>query len=330
MHVPWYSTYEYGMYIRHSPYGSSSFLQVFLSLYFTCHIVSRLTIFIALYSTAEPSVLPDGEVHVPPISLFPAAVLGLFIFVFHFLLIAWYKHRRVPGFCDADPVQRFVHVLVNTLVAVPFSTWDVDMPSSEDEDPFCESTNKGEGSEQPRAKRSTSCPATLPADEVAAAAAAAAAAARPNPAPGDKNGDLKRPLVSAHHHHRSEANLRPGQPSVTWPNISPELRDGVMSLRGKMEELWWEDPSRPITAAMVRRGCGETVALLDEAAVAEILSDVDRNGFVNKRGLYLPRKTKREYFWLFAFHLAFNLIALVIEVRRLLSPTGLKSRRGEQ
>ncbi len=81
-----------------------------------------------------------------------------------------------------------------------------------------------------------------------------------------------------------------------------------------MSNLWWECPSRPLTASTVLRSCGETVSLLDAPTVEEILRDCERGGFVNKHGLYLPRGTKREYFWLLAFHLGFSLLALVIEV----------------
>ena len=54
--------------------------------------------------------------------------------------------------------------------------------------------------------------------------------------------------------------------------------------------------------------------LLDAEAVAEIFRDLEDHGFINRKDIYLPQKTKREYFWLFAFHLIFSLIALVIEV----------------
>ncbi len=281
--IVWYCTLKYIFFV----------FQLFLSFYFTCHIVSRLTVFIAILSTSEPTPLPDGTVQEPVITLFPAILLGLIIFAVHFILIAWYKHSHVPNFTStSDPVQRFIHILVNTLVAIPYSKWDVDVPSSSDEDPMCH--------------RTLSMPARIP----------------NNASNQTHNGSRMLPLPAAHVPTRRQSDsmlLRRqvsvlDQPCVTFPNVSPPLMAGVIDLRAKMESLWWRDPSKEITLEDVREGCGETVKLLDEEAVANILGDVVDAGFVNKKGLYLPQKTKREYFWLFAFHLASSAAAIIIEV----------------
>ena len=286
--------------------------------------MARLTVFIAIYCTAEVgSPLPDGSVRQPKISLFPATALGLFIFVFHFLLIAWFKHRFVRNFSKADRVQQFVHVLVNTMVAVPFSNWDVDPPASLDEDPTCERA----------VFRTSSLPPAFP----SGAGGDGEVSAEPKPGSNGAAGghdSTKTPLIS---HTRSascvvqseEVRRRKDaavaaaaaagtpskrQPCVTFPNVPEYAKPGVMDLRAKITEMWWDDPSRELTLSEVRERLGDTERKLDEETVATIFEDLSAGGFINKRGLYLPQKTKREYFWLFAFHLAFSLLALVIEV----------------
>ena len=64
-----------------------------LSMYISCNVVARLTMFIALFSTAEAT-----EKTSPSIPLVVCAILAFFIFVMHALLILWYKWKFVPNF----------------------------------------------------------------------------------------------------------------------------------------------------------------------------------------------------------------------------------------
>ena len=51
----------------------------------------------------------------------PAAIMSLFVIVVHFVLIYLFKKRFVPNFSKCgDTVEKLVHVLVNTVVALPY------------------------------------------------------------------------------------------------------------------------------------------------------------------------------------------------------------------
>ena len=88
-----------------------------LAIYFACHLVTRITLASALYVT------PHLEEHLDDskfISKMPASIFGVIFFFFHFLLIYWYKHQKIDEFQKADTLEKFIHVLVNTLVVIPF------------------------------------------------------------------------------------------------------------------------------------------------------------------------------------------------------------------
>jgi len=246
----------------------------------------------------------------PVISLVPACVLGFLLYVFHFIFIFWLKWRCVRNFRRVEKLQQFVHVLVNTVVVVPFSTWDVDMPADCDEDPDCsigDANNRRsmswsvgidligrEGNvytqQQTNYGRTRGHARTGSHPEFVNGQARITTAVAPN-----------RGAISA----LRSAALRPGSPTP--------LGAGVADVRRRITALWWRNPGRNLTLHEVRLREPETLGLQDPETLGQIFDGLVLDGLINKK-LYPPQKTKREYFWLLAAHLAFNLMTLAVEV----------------
>lgn len=93
--------------------------QVFLFLYFTSHLITRITLAAAIYVTPH---LVSNSANDLLISRIPASIFGVMFFVVHFFVIYWYKHQKIESFRKAPKLERLIHVLVNTLVVVPFRT----------------------------------------------------------------------------------------------------------------------------------------------------------------------------------------------------------------
>ena len=70
-------------------------------------------------STSSEEVDSSSGSHA--IASVPAAIMSLFVIVVHFVLIYLFKKRFVPNFSKCgDTVEKLVHVLVNTVVALPY------------------------------------------------------------------------------------------------------------------------------------------------------------------------------------------------------------------
>ena len=92
--------------------------QICFCVYIAAQMVARLTISLAFFSTAE---LPKEEDSLyPVISLYPASIICIVIFVIHFLVIGGFKYLNVPEFMEGSDYDRFIHVLANTLVSFDF------------------------------------------------------------------------------------------------------------------------------------------------------------------------------------------------------------------
>ena len=92
--------------------------QICFCIYIAAQMVARLTISLAFFSTAE---LPKEEDSLyPVISLYPASIICIVIFVIHFLVIGCFKYLNVPEFMEGSDYDRFIHVLANTLVSFDF------------------------------------------------------------------------------------------------------------------------------------------------------------------------------------------------------------------
>ena len=80
----------------------------------------------------------------PVLSVLPASIIGMMLFLVHFFAIYWYKITRIPQFADTNPVDQFVHVLANTIVVVPFMTWDIQNDANSNNEPTLELMDDGE------------------------------------------------------------------------------------------------------------------------------------------------------------------------------------------
>ena len=89
-------------------------------------------------------------------------------------------------------------------------------------------------------------------------------------------------------------------------------------LEEKIEEFWWEDPTRQITVEDISNILEKETDIgnihsdnLDKLANAKFKYLVE-NGYINKT-LHNPRQTKQEYVWLLSIHIFINLVSLAIE-----------------
>jgi len=218
---------------------------------------------------------------------------------------------------------QFIHVLVNTLVVIPFSTWDVDVPVHSDEDPECgqcrgevirRSLSWSVGMNAPIAMATTTPAAT------AVVTATGDHFCQPNTtkcvgttftntnATGS-HPDLTQPNGNA----TSGLHIHPPPISALRETNPANFGAGVADVRRRITTLWWREPSRPLTLHEVRLREPETLGLQDAETLGQIFDGLVIDGLINKR-LYPPQKTQREYFWLLTAHLLFNLLALVVEM----------------
>ena len=98
----------------------SLFGQGFYGLYIFMHLIMRLTVPVAILATAEN---PNAT-----LTFLPACLLCLSFFTIQFVIIYIYKFHQIPEFRDSPFEERLVHVLANTIVVIPFMTWDQPEP----------------------------------------------------------------------------------------------------------------------------------------------------------------------------------------------------------
>ena len=269
--------------------------QCCLGLYFFSHLVTRLTLTIAIFATAEAK--PD-ENNSPKISKLPASIITTVLFVLHFGIIYWYKLTFIREFREKnnDLVERVIHVLANTLVVIPFMTWDVEGPSS------IEYQWKFKGSTfQDYVKKSR----TGSLDEMEKAILAVKMSNKWENHTIKKLRGHRKTQSAGHNFIKSE---------MEFPNIASPLIMEVGDIKEKIESLWWENPSRKLTFFDVRMEIPKrTTITIPEEAIQKAFDHLVSEGFINKR-LYNPRRSKQEYFWLLGIHLLINLVALCVEV----------------
>lgn len=260
--------------------------RLFLSLYFLCHLVARLTLYIAMFSTAEST-----DETKPSLSLLPSAITGFLIFFAHFIVIYYFKFRFVPNFQSSDVMERLVHALVNTLVAVPYMPWNVDkiqVKISHKQDHVCTYISAECFHFQLDMKNT----------------ALRLARRQSLPTPRTK----KRPIPPMLQKQNSTN-------SFAFPNIGDALVAEIGDMNEKITTWWWENPSRVLSAddAVARAKESAVLGTMREDSIREIHRDLDKLKFINKE-LYNPQKTKMEYFWLIGFHFLFSAFALVLEI----------------
>lgn len=100
--------------------------------------------------------------------------------------------------------------------------------------------------------------------------------------------------------------------SFIFPNVSAPLVYEVGDVKDEIIELWWQDPRRDLTKEMIRDHLKSVGKLQEDHIIERDLNTLEVKGLINKK-LYIPQRTKREYFWLFVLHLLFSSLALIIE-----------------
>jgi len=101
---------------------------------------------------------------------------------------------------------------------------------------------------------------------------------------------------------RKQASKKDGSTNTqTTQNFFPNLVDAFdySNVREKILKLWWEDPGKDLSFEKVLEKFGK---LTTESRIRKIYDDLVKKGFINRK-LFVPRRTKAEYFWLFILHL---------------------------
>jgi hypothetical protein len=267
--------------------------QFVLGLYFLCHLVARLILTIAIYATAEAT---PGAINSPTISKLPASILITILCGLHFGIIYSYKYYFIREFRENnnDIIERIIHVLANTLVVIPFMTWDVEGPSRIEYPSKCEF--------QAFIKKSR----TGSLDDIEKALSAVKISNK------WANRTLKRTRRPGHRKNLSAGNIVLSE--IEFPNIASPLIMEVANIREKIESFWWENPARKLTFSDVKKEIPKRTGItVPDDALQKAFDYLVSEGFINKR-LYNPRRTRQEYFWLLSTHLLINLVALTIEV----------------
>ena len=97
--------------------------QVCFGIYIAAQMVTRMTVSLAFFSTAEMPRDPTEKG--PIISLLPATIICTIIFFVHFFAIGLFKYLTIPEFKRisgrSSIEDKLVHVLANTLVSQIFA-----------------------------------------------------------------------------------------------------------------------------------------------------------------------------------------------------------------
>ena len=268
--------------------------QCCLGLYFLCHLVAKLTLTISIFATSEDR--SDDENKKPTISKLPASIIISSLCILHLGVIYLYNHNFIREFRNSknDLVERVIHVLANTLVVIPFMTWDVEGPSSIEK--------QWDGSIQHYVKNAR----TGSLDEIVKAMSAVKMSNKWS------NRSMKSTYKRGHHKTLSAGNNFVRY-ELQFPDFTSPLIMEVGNIREKIESLWWENPSRMLTLKNVKDEFSKKSLIKPQDNVLEKAFDyLVEEGFINKR-LYNPRRTKQEYFWLLSIHFLINLVGLGIE-----------------
>ena len=109
---------------------------------------------------------------------------------------------------------------------------------------------------------------------------------------------------------RGEPKKRP-EVTISMQDISsPKRTQDLQNLYDDIINLWWSDPSQNITVQSVKV---KFTHVTDEKVIEEVFYKLHNEGLINKE-LFVPRRTKFEYFWLFLIQFVIHGISLVIEV----------------
>ena len=90
--------------------------QTCYGLFIVMHLINRITFPLSILATSQN---PN-----PAVSFVPASILCTVFSIIQFLAIFIYKYFTIPEFKKEPIEHQVVHVLVNTIVVIPYSTWD--------------------------------------------------------------------------------------------------------------------------------------------------------------------------------------------------------------
>ena len=109
---------------------------------------------------------------------------------------------------------------------------------------------------------------------------------------------------------KGEQKERP-EVTISMQDISsPKRTQDLQNLYDDIIEFWWSDPSQKITVESVKV---KFTHVTDDNVIEEVFNKLHNEGLINKK-LFVPRRQKFEYFWLFLIQFVIHGISLVIEV----------------
>ena len=94
--------------------------QTCYGLFIVMHLINRITFPISILATSQNAN--------PAVSFVPASILCAIFSIIQFLAIFLFKYLTIPEFKKEPLEHQVVHVLANTIVVIPYSTWDHDEP----------------------------------------------------------------------------------------------------------------------------------------------------------------------------------------------------------
>jgi hypothetical protein len=281
--------------------------QCCFSVYIACHLIARMTVSIALFSTAEMPVSAETGA-APVVSLLWATLICIAFFIVQAVAIYAFKYIAIDEFKRAPIEDQLIHVLVNTLVVIPFMTWDAvepdkNIPETEEHIAMRKRMLKVTG-------RQTSF--SNPEDMY-----------KTNNSfkKGHKRTKSAGPNFAPEENHFAEADL------FLLPNFAKMATQ--KELTDEIVQLWWTNPQIDLTVEAIMehfkipkkdRKCHIDTK---KETVQEVFDSLCESGYINKT-LFNPRRTKMEYFWLLSIQLSLNLLALTVEFVN----GGVKTRTG--
>ena len=109
---------------------------------------------------------------------------------------------------------------------------------------------------------------------------------------------------------REEPQKRPEITISMHDLSSPKRTQDLQDLYDEITKLWWSDPGQKITVKSIKDKFPD---VKDDEVIQEVFHKLQNEGLINKE-LFIPRRTKFEYFWLFLIQFVIHGISLVIEV----------------
>ena len=248
--------------------------QTCYGLFIIMHLTLQVTNPIALLSTSGNgnSLLTFKE----------AFVLWFVYCFFHLAVIYLFKYLTIPEF-KKEPIQhQIVHVLANTIVVIPFKTWD----HAEPQQNLAMTKEQIEVEVEGTVRRQSMIQ--------------------------KKQSKL---------HSRSIDNLSVEQDeSKIQIEEEDQVQQLPEDIRDILIQIWWKDPSRKLTADNAKAeldiwisSTKTKLGLPGGLDIGKIVESLNDKGFINKK-LYHPRCTKLEYFWLFFIQVIINVTTFIIEI----------------